>query len=453
MKLEDILRRSEGKTLEFKRDLSSPKGILKSLVAFSNTAGGTMLIGVADGTRTVLGLEDVRKEEERLANLIADSIAPQVLPDIEVVSWRNRELLAVEIFPSNTRPHHLKALWPEEGTFIRIGSTNRKADPAQVAELKRIVRMDCFDEQPLANLRPEALDLRFAASLLGNGRKLPAQFWQTLRVTTAHQGRQVPTAGGLILFGKKRHDLFPDAWIQCGRFPGESKAQIADSVELRSYLPLAIDEALAFLRKHLQKRILIQGSRHQEIWSVPLVSLREALINAVAHADYSQPGSPIRVAIFDDRVTIENPGLLPFGLTLEDIQHGVSKLRNRVIARVLRELKMVEQWGSGVQRMNQACEEAGLAPPEFEEIGSRFRVTFPMGLREMPKLDPIDDSILKLLRKRGPLATSAVAEAIGRSARATVSRLKSLAARGLLSELASGPNDPKRKYAALKGHR
>ena len=80
---------------------------------------------------------------------------------------------------------------------------------------------------------------------------------------------------------------------------------------------------------------------------MPLVAIREATMNAVVHSDYAQVGSPIRIAVFDDRIEIENPGLLPFGLTVEDILQGVSKLRNRVIGRVFHELHLIEHGAVG----------------------------------------------------------------------------------------------------------
>ena len=115
--------------------------------------------------------------------------------------------------------------------------------------------------------------------------------------------------------------------------------------------------------------------RARERWNLPPAAVREAVVNAVVHADYAQRGAPVRVAIFDDRLEVENPGLLPFGLTVDDLRRGISKLRNRVIGRVFHELGLIERWGSGVQRMTAACREAGLAEPELEEIGTRFRVT------------------------------------------------------------------------------
>jgi ATP-dependent DNA helicase RecG len=128
----DLLRRPEGKTLEYKRDLSSPEGVLRTIVAFANTAGGVVLLGVEDRTRKVTGIPDVLDTEERLANLVADSIRPHLVPSIEIVPWRKTHLLAIEVYPSSSRPHHLERFGPEKGVFVRLGSTNRRADTSQI---------------------------------------------------------------------------------------------------------------------------------------------------------------------------------------------------------------------------------------------------------------------------------------------------------------------------------
>ena len=163
-----------------------------------------------------------------------------------------------------------------------------------------------------------------------------------------------------MLFGKNRGEHFPDAWIQAGRFFGKNKDKIVDSLEIHSYPILAIDEAVAFIKKHATLALEISNTQEAEHWNVsrterwnvPVEAVREAIINSVIHSDYSQRGAPIRIAIFNDRIEIDNPGLLAFGLTLDDISSGVSKLRNRVFGRVFKELKgFVELWGSGIQRM------------------------------------------------------------------------------------------------------
>ena len=155
------------------------------------------------------------------------------------------------------------------------------------------------------------------------------------------------------------------------------------------------------------------------------------------------------MALFDDRIEIESPGLLPFGLTVEDIRQGVSKLRNRVIGRVFHELHLIEQWGSGIQRMTAACQEAGLGAPRLEEIGTHFRVTISNARAGRPHMDERDRNILALFGDGHARSTATVAKHAGVSQRATLTRLKSLTERGLLAEIGTGPHDPKRQYVLV----
>ena len=182
-------------------------------------------------------------------------------------------------------------------------------------------------------------------------------------------------SGGMLLFGKKEEKemVFPDAWVQCGRFIGKDKADIFDHIEIHEHLPVAVERVMEFLKKHAMRGADFSELRRRDVWSIPLTILREAVVNAFVHADYSQMGAPIRVAFFDDRIEVENPGILLPGLTVEDMLQGVSKIRNRVIARVFRELNLIEQWGSGVRRMFKEAEALGLPEPEIVEVGMRVR--------------------------------------------------------------------------------
>ena len=262
MNLIDLLSYHEGKTLEFKRDLSSPDNVLRAIVAFANTSGGTLLIGVEDRTQRVVGVRAVLAEEERMANLISDNIAPRLIPNIEVLPWRKTHVLAVEVQASPNRPHHLIKLGPEAGVMVRIGSTNRKADVSNIEEMRRFTPSATFDEQPIPDLYSEAIDFRVASEFFKPSRKLTPQSLQTLRITTTYQGRTVATNGGILLFGRDRLDYFPDAWVQVGRFTGTDRRRILDSTEVKTYLPAAVEDM-----------------------TLPMVALREVIINAIVHAD------------------------------------------------------------------------------------------------------------------------------------------------------------------------
>ena len=452
MDLIELLRRPEGKTLEFKRDLSSPEGTLRSIVAFANTAGGILLIGVEDRTRRVRGTENPLSLEERLASLIADNIRPHLVPDLEILPWRRTHVVAVQVYPSPSRPHFVKAFGPEGGVFVRIGSTNRRADRELIAELGRLTRNESFDEQPMPVLNSEAIDFRAASKCFHPVRKLKRSDLPTLRLTVKHQGRWVPTIGGILLFGfwKNREAHFHDAWIQAGRFEGTDRNHILDTAEIRSLPVQAIEETISFVRRNTSREAVIGEIHRTDRWTFPPAAVREAIINAVVHADYSQRGAPIRVSIFSDRMEVENPGLLPFGLTVEDIQKGMSKLRNRVIGRIFHALGLIEQWGSGIQRMTAACHEAGLGDPLLEEIGTHFRVTLFSQRWKGPTLDEIDRIILQALGKGHGLSTHEIAARIRKSARATRTKLLALVERGLVVEVGTGPKDPRRRYFLAK---
>lgn len=446
MNLLETLQRPEGKTLEFKRDLSSPEGVLRSIIAFANTAGGTLLIGVDDKIRRLRSLENCLDQEERLASLISDSISPRLVPDLEILSHRKAQILAVHVYPSSLRPHHLKREGEETGTYVRVGSTNRRADRELREEMRRLSRGESFDEQALPEFNSESLDFRVLSGLFRSIRVLKPKDMESLRILVKHQGKKVPSVAGMLICGKERLERFPDAWFQVGRFRGENKSHLLDQRELRESLVAGVEEAMDFIRKHLWQGQVIEGVHRRETLTIPPVALREALINAVVHADYAQTGAPFRVSLFEDRLEIENPGLLPLGMTVEDLPQGVSKLRNRVIARVFKGIGLVEHWGSGIQRMRSACLDAGLPDPYFEEVGMRFRVTFGFKPTLPSHVDGATKGILQALQNGKGLSTQELADVIGLSARATRLRLIKLVNQDLVREIGTSPQDPTRQY-------
>lgn len=211
-------------------------------------------------------------------------------------------------------------------------------------------------------------------------------------------------------------------------------------------MPNAADRAVAFIERHTRRGLEIGRLRNREVPEYPVEAVREAVINAIVHADYSIAGAGTRIAIFDGRIEITNPGLLPFGLTLEAALSGVSRLRNRVIGRTFRELGLIEQWGSGIGRMMAACSEAGLPMPRFEELGTYFRITL-FGEKAVPVKEPEwQAQLLEYLAAEGKVSTATAALFWKTSDRTARTRLRQLVAAGLLGEVGRGPQDPYRAY-------
>ncbi|RTQ47504.1 hypothetical protein EJV47_18970 [Hymenobacter gummosus] len=375
----DFLRRNESRTLEFKQDLSSPERVLKAIVAFANTTGGTLVVGITD-ERQAIGLANAATEEERLANLIANGIEPAFSPDFQVVTERGRDFLVVRV-PRFPGMFYVRQEGAEQGVYLRHGSTNRRATPEQRAELQRQAQAGTFDSQvcvpaTLADFDQEAARRVFEAA----GHELTTAKMETLHLLERSGDTWLPTNAAIILFGTAaaRARCFPDARVQAARFAGTTKAEFLDQLEPENRgvsIMAALDEVPRFVRRNTRTASRITGEtlRRQDIPEYSAVALREVLVNALAHADYSRHGMTIKVAVYSNRIEVENPGGWPLGLSEEDFRNGVSRARNPVIAGVLHKLTIMENWGSGFERIETDAREHGYPLPQWEDKGTVLR--------------------------------------------------------------------------------
>ncbi|GAA4391407.1 ATP-binding protein [Hymenobacter koreensis] len=375
----DFLRRNESRILEFKQDLSSPGRVLRAIVAFANTTGGTLVVGVTDDRRAV-GLPDAAMEEERLANLIANGIEPAISPDFQVVTENGFDFLVVRV-PRFPGVFYVKQEGPEAGVYTRHGSTNRQATPDQLTELRRQAQAGTFDSQVCAGARLADFDQEAAQRLFEavGVSLLPAKM-ETLGLLVRSDETWLPTNGAIILFGTPaaRARCFPDARVQAARFAGSTKAEFLDQLEPDSRgvsIMAALEEVPRFVRRNTRTASRITGEtlRRQDIPEYSAVALREVLVNALAHADYSRHGMTIKVAVFSNRIEVENPGGWPLGLSEEDFRNGVSRARNPIIAGVLHKLTIMENWGSGFERIETDARQLGYALPQWEDKGTVLR--------------------------------------------------------------------------------
>ncbi len=448
MNINDIIVAPEGTTLEFKENTNSNDKIIHTIIAFANTSGGRILIGISDKERRIIGLDNPHQISEMLAGVIHDSIEPRILPNIEIIPYRNTYLISIEIYPSSVRPHFIKSKGKEKSTYIRIGSTTRLADNALIQVIERSTITKAFDEEIYHEANTEEVDFSAAERLFKHHHDLQPNDFISLGILVKNGDILLPTIAGILLFGKNRLHHFPDAWIQVGVFDAFDRTKILDSQEIKAYFPDAIGEVLTFIKRNIRIGLDI-GIHHTERWEIPKIALREAIINAIVHTDYSLKGAPIRILIFDDRIEIENSALLPWGLTFDDMKEGISKLRNPIIGRIFKEIGLIEQWGSGIRRMINACQEAGIPLPDFKEIGPRIRVTFYRKAVEALSFDTIDTQILNLFSIHGALSSHYLALCVNLNKRTVVNRLARLIEKKQIAEISQGVNDPKKKYTLI----
>ncbi|NOX32303.1 MAG: DeoR family transcriptional regulator [Deltaproteobacteria bacterium] len=183
------------------------------------------------------------------------------------------------------------------------------------------------------------------------------------------------------------------AQVNCARFRRTDKSEFIDRLDIEGTLFDAIDAVPKFIKRNTRLYPKIKSFHRKDISAYSELAVREVLLNALAHTDYSITGMRIFISIFSDRMEIQNPGMLPFGMTIDDFKSGISKVRNRVICRVFRELGFMEEWGSGYSRIINACKADGYPEPEWIEQGVTLKVIFephPETIEEFPVNVPVN---------------------------------------------------------------
>jgi len=239
-----------------------------------------------------------------------------------------------------------------------------------------------FDEQMCKGATLEGIDKKKVKQYLEKRAeqreiKIPKTSFDEMVINliiSTREGNKITNAG-ILFFGKDPQKFIPYSEVKIARFKGTSMTEFIDRKELQGTLPELIDKAEKFVRRNTRMATKIVGFEQVNITEYPYEAVREAITNAVCHRDYFFSGACIRVMIFDDRIVVESPGILPEGVTLKNLE-GSHVLRNERIANWLYDIGYIEKWGTGIRRMKDLMREHGLETPEFEESERFFKVTF-----------------------------------------------------------------------------
>ena len=381
MRIEDILLLPEGRRVEFKETIPERSDLAKTIVAFSNDAGGELYIGIKDNPRQVIGISEdcLTMYEEQISNIIFDRCYPTIIPDITILTVDDKYLIRITIYRGSMPAYYLKNEGKMNGTYIRVGSSNRKADEGIIAELERRKRNISFDGE--VNMDARATDLDIADFKIvyqeKTGEELDIQAFRKLELIKEVQGLEYPT-NALILFSddKLRNTLFHFAKIECARFKGTQSEEFIDQKSITSNIATQAEEAYSFILRHINKSAKVEGVYTVSRWEYPVKAIREAVRNAVVHRDYSLTGKDIKIAIYDDMVEITSPGLLPPSINYDEMAVRQSDARNRIIAPVFKKLGIIDQWGNGLKLI---AEELKVYPEIdflWKEVGLSFQIQF-----------------------------------------------------------------------------
>ncbi|MBN1931787.1 MAG: putative DNA binding domain-containing protein [Desulfobacterales bacterium] len=372
---------SESRRLEFKE--AWPKGdqIARTVVAFANGAGGKIVFGVKNKPREIIGIADdeLFALEEQVANHIFDRCTPTIIPEIYIQNVEGNPLLVVEIFSGFQKPYFLKNKGKRKGTYVRIGSVNRLASEETLVSLERDKRKISYDEVVVYEFTAEQLNLkRFIADYTArSGKPLSEEKLQNMGLFVPERGTLFPTHAAILLSeAPARKRFFPYAKIECARFKGTETKIFLDQATIAEPVYAVIEPCMAFIKRNIALGSRIGEIYREDRWEYPLEAVREAVINAVIHRDYAIQGSDIKVAIFDDMLEITSPGPLPDNLPPDALGTGRSEIRNRILAPIFKEMKLIEAWGTGIRKMQSETAKYPEIDLVLQEIGHAFQVRF-----------------------------------------------------------------------------
>lgn len=392
-----LIRRGEDSTLEFKRDDVRNHDLARELTAFLNLEGGVVLLGVEDDGR-ISGATRERLQEWA-AEACRTKIEPPVIPHM---AWLNdpatgRRVLSVGVPRGPDKPY--ACLHNNRKTYyIRVGDTVQEASREELERMFQASGRLQYGLKPVPGSGLEALDLRrldeYFTRVLGG--ECPswddAGAWERLLcnvdLMTEAAGQTAAAVDGMLLFGKEPKRYLPQSGIRALCYPGAEPgyAARADEYLLGPMTPLRADngsfveiglveQAWDFVRRNTAPSARLEGLRRIDRWEFPEDVVRETIVNALVHRDYSIAGADISLTIYADRLEVESPGRLPNTVTVEKMKAGSRYARNQTLVGVMRDYSYMDARGMGVRSkiIPGMLEHNGTEPDLIEENG-RFTV-------------------------------------------------------------------------------
>ena len=384
-----ILPSSESEKAEFKTTFN--EDVMETLVAFANTKGGTVYIGIADNAE-LKGIQLGKETTVQWINEIKNKTAPQIIPDIEVLSIAEKDIALISVKEYPVKPVSTRGRY-----YKRVGNSNHILSISDVVNLHLKTVNSSWDFYLKDGKTLNDISIEKVQKLIDtiNRRNKvaieddPLTFLRKYQLVT---DEKITHACWLLFLPQ----MDVCTTVELGRF--FNSTLIKDSLTLHDDLFSETDEIMNFILKHINKRVIITGKlENEELWDYPLEALRELVLNMVIHRDYTSSYDSV-LKIYDNYIEFYNPGALPADINLEHLLNNdyVSQPRNKLIAEVFKASGLIEKYGSGIKRVLKAFEDYGLQQPEFRVMESGFRVkVFSLAYSEIR--DAVPDARLKLV--------------------------------------------------------
>lgn len=366
---------------EFKERPVHPDALAATLVAFANTDGGQLILGVAENRR-IVGVDEPDAAMQKVDQVSLHNCEPPLTVVQETVREGDAIVVVVNVPKGDQRPYRTN-----KGVhYIRTTSGRRRASRQELLRLFQAAESLFYDETlvlpaSLSDLDSWAFERFLQTAYHRSLDEFGIGYEQLLlnrRLVRKREEGLYPTVAGLLFFGREPQRFLPQSHVAAARFTGNDlAASLLDVKQIDGPLPSVLDDAVRFLRLHLRIAHHVRGFEPEVYPELPEEALREVLVNALAHRDYTVT-APVRLFVFDDRVEIRTPGRLPNTVTIEEMKlGGAHVLRNPTIYTLFSQLGMVTGVGIGVYRTIQWVRESTGKEPDIYLEGNELVVSLP----------------------------------------------------------------------------
>lgn len=374
--LSNILINGENSFVEFKEKDVRSESVAKELVAFLNFEGGTLFIGVSDNGE-IIGVDD-KNYEEWIMNICRNSIYPPVIPIYEEIVIDDKKIIKVEVLKGINNPYHTSNKY-----YIRVGSTSREASQQELIRLLQssnalhyeVIPMNGATVSDISKIRVEDYFAKRGIDISEYNKEEFNNLLYNTEILVSSTNEKYISLAGMLFFAKNQALWLKNSGVQLVRFSGNDvTSEIIDRKNLEGNLPDIIDKTLDFVNINNRVSERFEGIKRIDIYEYNKNVLREIIVNAFAHRDWSLIGAKIRVYVFEDFIEVRSPGKIPDTLTLERMKMGISYYRNPLIMQMLVDYGYADKIGRGIMSIIKYHEKNNLTPPEFIEEGFEFRV-------------------------------------------------------------------------------
>jgi ATP-dependent DNA helicase RecG len=356
--IKNMILNGENSTVEFKQEGVHNDSIAKEIVSFLNFKGGTILFGVND-CGEIEGIKDDSGFEERIMNIFYNKIFPSVVPEYEKIAVDGKFIAVVKVEQGTDKPYYTK-INGKSCYFLRYGSTSREATREELLRMFQASGNVHYEvtglltavlrDMDMGNIEEYFLKYR-NVNLENFSEEEIERILVNSDVLVDINNKKVPTVAGMLMFGKNPKRFLAGAGIRAMNVKGQD---ISDNIEDFKFFERDvfhnIENTLDYLKIRIREGFTIENSaKRVDISEYPFKVLRELIVNAVAHRDYTITGSNIAVVLFPDRIEIKSPGSIPNTLTVEKMKQGIMYHRNPVLVQYLYDAGYVERLGRGVR--------------------------------------------------------------------------------------------------------